>query len=176
MRQIRIAKSPKPTGGRQLPLPVDPRDPDIVHAHRAARRTGDTRAGRNQPAGRPHQAWPRREPLGASELRQSAAGLSAWHATLGGMTARPAGRSGGNEQSAFHGDHDIIHLGGEAAVVVPVDEYRRLRALESLASPQELEGAEAAAALDEYREWSAAGRPGAVPHAEARKLLLGEDR
>jgi len=91
------------------------------------------------------------------------------------MTTQPAGRSGADEQSAFHRDHDIIHLGGEAAVVVPVDEYRRLRALESLASPQELEGAEAAAALYEYREWSAAGRPGAVPHAEARKLLPGED-
>jgi hypothetical protein len=52
MRQIRIAKRPKPTRGRQLSLPADPRDPDIVHAHRAARRTGDTRAGRNQPGGR----------------------------------------------------------------------------------------------------------------------------
>jgi hypothetical protein len=71
--------------------------------------------------------------------------------------------------------HDVIHLGGEAAVVVPVAEYRRLRALERLASPRELEGAEAAAALEEYREWSAAGRPGAIPHAEARRLLLGDD-
>lgn len=120
-----------------------------------------------------------RESLRAADIGAAVAaapGSSACPATVGGMTTQPAGRSGGNEQSAFHGDHDIIHLGGEAAVVVPVDEYRRLRALESLASPQELEGAEAAAALDEYREWSAAGRPGAVPHAEARKLLLGEDR
>jgi len=55
MRQIRIAKHrPKPTHGRQPPLPLDPRDPDIVHAHRAARRSGDTRACRNQPGGRAH--------------------------------------------------------------------------------------------------------------------------
>jgi hypothetical protein len=72
------------------------------------------------------------------------------------------------------GPHEVIHLGGEAAVVLPVAEYRRLRALEQLASPNELEGAEAAAALEEYREWSAAGRPGAISHEQARRLLLGE--
>ena len=54
-------------------------------------------------------------------------------------------------------------------------EYRRLRALEQLASPHEREGAEAAAALEEYREWSAAGRPGAISHEQARRLLLGQD-
>lgn len=84
------------------------------------------------------------------------------------MSARPA-------EPAGHGRHEVIHLGGEAAVVVPVAEYRRLRALEQLASPDELEGAEAAAALEEYREWSAAGRPGALPHEQVRMLLLGED-
>jgi hypothetical protein len=84
------------------------------------------------------------------------------------MTAQPAG-------PAPDGDsHDVIHLGGEAAVVVPMAEYRRLRALERLASPRELDGAEADAALEEYREWAAAGRPGAVSQATARALLLGE--
>jgi hypothetical protein len=58
-------------------------------------------------------------------------------------------------------------------VVVPMAEYRRLRALESLASPQELDSAEAAAAAEEYWEWSTAGRSGAVTHAEARRLLFG---
>ncbi len=82
------------------------------------------------------------------------------------MTAQPAG-------PAEAGPHEVIHLGREAAVVVPVAEYRRLRALEQLASPNELEGAEAAAALEEYGEWSAAGRPGAISHEQARKLLLG---
>jgi hypothetical protein len=37
------------------------------------------------------------------------------------------------------------------------------------------EDIEAAAALEEYREWSEAGRPGAVSHEQARRLLLGED-
>jgi hypothetical protein len=37
------------------------------------------------------------------------------------------------------------------------------------------EDVEAAAALEEYREWSAAGRPGAVSHEQVRGLLLGED-
>lgn len=83
------------------------------------------------------------------------------------MTAQSAGPAG-------TGQHEVIHLGGEAAVVVPLAEYRRLRALEQMASPQELEGAELAAALDEYQDWSAAGRPGAVPHEQARSLLLGE--
>jgi hypothetical protein len=84
------------------------------------------------------------------------------------MTAQPA-------EPGRTGSHEVIHLGGEAAVVVPVSEYRRLRTLERLASPDELEGAEAAAALEEYREWCAAARPGAVPHDQARRLLLGDD-
>jgi hypothetical protein len=83
------------------------------------------------------------------------------------MTAEPADLTGSVV-------HEVIHLGGEAAVVVPVNEYRRLRALQLLASPQALEDAEAAAALEEYREWSTAGRPGAVSHADARRMLLGE--
>ena len=69
----------------------------------------------------------------------------------------------------------MIHLGGETAVVLPLAEYRRLRALEQLASPHEREGAEDVAALEEYREWSAAGRPGAISHEQARRLLLGQD-
>ena len=53
MRQIRIAKRrPNPARGRQPPLPVDPGDLDIVHVHRAAGRTGDTHADRNQPGRR----------------------------------------------------------------------------------------------------------------------------
>jgi hypothetical protein len=88
--------------------------------------------------------------------------------TVSGMTAQPAGPAG-------TGSHEVIHLGGEAVVVVPVTEYRRLRALEQLANPQDRVDAETAAALEEYREWSAAGRPGAIAHEQARRLLLGED-
>jgi hypothetical protein len=42
-------------GGRHEPLPVDPRDPDIVHAHRIALRssrpgTGRAGSGRSTPS------------------------------------------------------------------------------------------------------------------------------
>ncbi len=94
--------------------------------------------------------------------------LSAGTGTVSGMTAQPAGAAGA-------GPHEVIHLGGEAAVVVPVAEYRRMRALERLASPREREDAETAAALEDYREWSAAGRPGAIPHEQARRLLLSRE-
>lgn len=87
----------------------------------------------------------------------------------GEMTAEPAGTIPEPDQ------HEVIHLGGEAAVVVPVREYRVLRALARLAAPADLDKARAEAAMQEYREWSAAGRPGAVSHAEARRLLLGDD-
>ncbi|HUZ52930.1 MAG TPA: hypothetical protein VMU94_10430 [Streptosporangiaceae bacterium] len=43
-----------------------------------------------------------------------------------------------------------------------------------MASPQEREDAETAVTLEEYREWSAAGRPGAISHEQARRLLLGD--
>ena len=40
MKQIQKAKGPRgPADERQAPLAVDPRDPDIVHAHRIARRS-----------------------------------------------------------------------------------------------------------------------------------------
>jgi hypothetical protein len=94
--------------------------------------------------------------------------LTAGPSTVIGMTAQPAGPS-------ESGPHEMIHLGGETAVVVPLAEYRRLQALDQLASPHEREGAEAAAALAEYREWSAAGRPGAISHEQARRLLLRHD-
>jgi hypothetical protein len=38
------------------------------------------------------------------------------------------------------------------------------------------EAAVAAAALREYQEWVAAGRPGAVSHEEAMAELLGDGR
>jgi hypothetical protein len=61
-------------------------------------------------------------------------------------------------QPAEYGDqYDLIHLGGETAVVVPLDEYQRLRALERRASA----------------EWVAADRPGARSHEEVMAELLG---
>ena len=65
------------------------------------------------------------------------------------------------------------HRDGEAAVVVPLEEYRRLRALESLATSADLDVAEADAIMQGYRDWTVAGRPGAVSHGEAMTRLLG---
>ena len=47
MKQIQKPKRHRGSGGgRQEPLAVDPRDPDIVHAHRIARRDSPPGAGR----------------------------------------------------------------------------------------------------------------------------------
>ena len=72
--------------------------------------------------------------------------------------------------------YEVIHLGGEAAAIVPLAELRRLRAVERRASAEMLEEAEIEAALADHREWVAAGRPGAVSHEEAMAELLGGGR
>jgi hypothetical protein len=69
--------------------------------------------------------------------------------------------------------YEVIHLGGEAAAIVPLAELRRLRAVERHAPAEILEAAEVEATLTEHREWVAAGRPGAVSHEEAMAELLG---
>ena len=47
MKQIQKTKRHRGSaGGRQEPLAVDPRDPDIVHAHRIARRSSRPGASR----------------------------------------------------------------------------------------------------------------------------------
>ena len=47
MKQVRKTKRHRGSaGGRQEPLAVDPRDPDIVHAHLIARRSSRPAAGR----------------------------------------------------------------------------------------------------------------------------------
>jgi hypothetical protein len=40
-------------------------------------------------------------------------------------------------EGGFDGPAEVIHLGGQAAVVVPVSDFLRLRALEQAASAQE---------------------------------------
>ena len=51
MQQIRKAKRHRGSdSGRQEPLAIDPRDPDIVRAHRIARRNRRSRAGGCGPA------------------------------------------------------------------------------------------------------------------------------
>lgn len=82
------------------------------------------------------------------------------------MTAQSTSFTGSPEP------YEVIHLGGEAAAIVPMAELRRLRAVERHAPAEAREDAEAEATLAEHREWVAAGRPGAVSHEEAMAALL----
>jgi hypothetical protein len=91
-------------------------------------------------------------------------------------------RYGGNMSAQLTGNPDpveayeVIHLGGEAAAIVPLADLRRLKAVERRATAEMLEEAEMEAALAAHREWVAAGRPGAVSHEEAMAELLGGGR
>src|ERR1700756_4492470 len=69
------------------------------------------------------------------------------------------------------GSYEVIHLGGQAAVVVPVADFLRLRALERSAAPQELEDAEDTAAILEWKARDAAGQTTFVTAEEARRRL-----
>ena len=79
------------------------------------------------------------------------------------MTAQPA------TPGPDTGSYEVIHLGGHSAVVVPVADFLRLRALEQAASPQELEDAEAA--VLEWKARDAAGQTTFVSADEARRRL-----
>ena len=81
------------------------------------------------------------------------------------MTAQPA------EPGSDTGSYELIHLGGQAAVVVPVADFLRLRALEQAASPQELEDAEDTAAVLEWKARDADGLTTFVSAYEARRRL-----
>ncbi|MGH3199022.1 MAG: hypothetical protein ACRDNT_24570 [Streptosporangiaceae bacterium] len=85
------------------------------------------------------------------------------------MTAQPADRIPATGPGT--GPYEVIHLGGQAAVVVPVADFLRLRALEQAASPQELEDAEDEAALADWRARDTAGRTSYVPHDEVLRRL-----
>ena len=80
------------------------------------------------------------------------------------MSAQPADSSD---------PYEVIHLGGEAAAIVPVAELRRLRAVERHARAEVLEEAEAEATLAGHDEWVQAGRPGARSHDDVMAELLG---
>jgi hypothetical protein len=69
--------------------------------------------------------------------------------------------------------HDIIRLGGETAVVVPVHEYRTLKALRDGASAEQVEQAEMDAAIAAHEAWKAIGRPGAKSHEEFMAGMFG---
>jgi hypothetical protein len=80
------------------------------------------------------------------------------------MTAEPAA------PGLDTGPYEVIHLGGQAAVVVPVADFLRLRALERAAS-HELEDAGDTAAMLEWKARDAAGQTTFVPADEARRRL-----
>ena len=61
-------------------------------------------------------------------------------------------------------------------MVVPIDEYRLLRALERRAPAEDLDAAEADAVLQSHRGWVTAGCPGALSHEEVMAELLGGGR
>ena len=67
--------------------------------------------------------------------------------------------------------YEVIHLGGQAAVVVPVSDFLRWQALQQAASAQELKDAEDKAALADWRAREAAGQTSYVPHDEALRRL-----
>ena len=81
------------------------------------------------------------------------------------MTAQP------DTPSPDTGSYEVIHLGGQAAVVVPVADFLRLRALEQAAAPHELEDAEDTAAMLEWKARDAAGQTTLVSADEARRRL-----
>jgi hypothetical protein len=83
--------------------------------------------------------------------------------TVSFMSAQP------EEPSAL--PYEVIHLGGHAAVVVPLADFMRLRALEQLATAQELEDAADAAALQDWKARDAAGQTSYVPADEVRQRL-----
>ena len=72
--------------------------------------------------------------------------------------------------------YEVIHLGGEAAAIVPLAELRRLRAVERHASREALEEAEIEATLAVHDEWVAAACPGARSHEDVMAELLGSDQ
>ncbi|MDQ2814434.1 MAG: hypothetical protein M3Z75_21870 [Actinomycetota bacterium] len=76
-------------------------------------------------------------------------------------------------QASGHDSHDVIRLGGETAVVVPMHEYHTLTALRDRASAQQVEEAEIDAAISQHEAWKAAGRPGLKSHKEFMAEVFG---
>ena len=72
------------------------------------------------------------------------------------------------------GPYEVIHLGGEAAAIVPLAELRRLRALERNAPAEVREDAEIEATIAGHDEWVRAGRPGARMHDDVMAELIGD--
>jgi predicted ABC-class ATPase len=69
------------------------------------------------------------------------------------------------------GSYEVIHRGDQASVVLPMDDYRRLRALEQIATEEELQDAKDAAAIEAWKEREAAGLNTYVPAEEAYRRM-----
>ena len=69
-------------------------------------------------------------------------------------------------------EHDVIRVGTSEAVVVPMEDYLRLRAIERHASATEIEEAEIDAAIEAHERWTAAGCPGEMTHDDVMGELL----
>jgi hypothetical protein len=104
---------------------------------------------------------------------------AASYQVVSGLDARMSHRPGSVSVMTAQPDRDldsyeVIHLGGEAAAIVPLSDLRRLQAVRRHASAELLEEAEVEATLAAHRDWVAAGRPGAVSHEVAMAELLGD--
>ena len=82
------------------------------------------------------------------------------------MTAQPV-----HPDQPDTGSYQVIHVGDSAAVVVPMTDFLRLRALEQQASAEELEDAEDLAALHQWQAREAAGQTTYVRADEVRRRL-----
>lgn len=81
------------------------------------------------------------------------------------MSAEPC------EPPSLDTPYEVIHLGGQAAAVVPLAELRQFQALRQIASPEEVAEAEDAAAYQEWQEDKAAGRTSPVEIDEVWRRL-----
>jgi hypothetical protein len=71
------------------------------------------------------------------------------------------------------GSYEVIHLGGQTAVVVPVADFLRLRALEKAATPKDLEDAEDTSAVLELVEGPGRRQPDDVRARRRSKAPAG---
>jgi hypothetical protein len=67
--------------------------------------------------------------------------------------------------------YEVIHLGVQAAVVVPMADFLRLKALERGATVEALQDAEDVAAVEQWQRREAAGEATYVSIGEVRRRL-----
>ncbi len=87
------------------------------------------------------------------------------------MTAQPVGPAKSLGAAPHTDPFEVIHLGGQAAVIVPLAEFLRLRALERDASAETLRDAEDAAAAQEWLDRDATGQASYTAMPEVRRRL-----